>query len=207
MQKFIVCAWYTPDYRHWAERFRQSLIEQGAPYDLFEIEKPKGAGWERTTRLKAGMALRFMERHGKTIVLSDVDVLATGRLDVLADLDCDVAFELQSIRLRGGVMLLPRSGIVVIRNTPPARLLVENWARAAANCRYGDTDESALADALAETPGLRLMPLGKALGELIRHDHASRDLPKASHLKRSIHYLLGGLPRARAVQRDPLPPL
>jgi hypothetical protein len=107
--RYIVAGWFTRDYRRWAERFRQSLIEYGAPHEFIEIDKPKGAGWERTTRLKAGIALAFMDRHPeKTIILSDVDALATGDLSPLAAIDADIALRLQCKRLRGRNMFVAR---------------------------------------------------------------------------------------------------
>jgi hypothetical protein len=189
---YIVAAWFTPNYRHWAERFRQSLVERAAPYELVEIEKPKGAGWERTTRLKAGIALGFMDRHPeKTIILSDVDALVAGDLAPLAAIDADVALRLQCKRPRGRNMFVVRAGTIVIK--PSARPLIEAWARNCALATYGDTDKSCLNAAIAECAGLRMqnIPIGSPLGDLIRHDSASRGLRKISHLDRALRWFAG----------------
>jgi hypothetical protein len=99
-QPYIVAAWFTPDYRPWAERFRQSLIEHGAPYDLIEVERDR-RGWEATTRMKPGIVLRFMDRHpDKVLILSDVDAEVRGDLAPLAAIDADIALRLQCWRLR-----------------------------------------------------------------------------------------------------------
>jgi hypothetical protein len=190
-EPYLVAGWFTPNYRHWAERFRQSLIEHVAPYDLIEVERDR-RGWEATTRMKPGIVLRFMEKYpDRTLVLSDVDALVTGDLAPLAAIDADVGLRFQCKRLRGRNMFVARAGTIVLK--PSARALVEAWARHCARARFGDTDESCLNAAIAECAGIRFqnIPLGSTLGDLIRHDRASRDLPKISHLARAIRWLSG----------------
>lgn len=193
---WVVCAWFTPDYALYAERFRQSLIEHGAPHDLIEVEKPKGAGWEKITRLKPSIMTNFIEKHpGKTIVLSDVDALCRGELAPLADLECDVAFKFGLKRLRGRYMLTPRSTVVVVKPTELAHRLIVNWTQTSANASFGDTDESSLTHALGKTPGLRIASLEGIADELLTHYSASmrNESVKASHLKRAAAWFAAGV--------------
>jgi hypothetical protein len=190
---YIVCGWFTPDYRPWAERFAESLRTHGAPFDLIEVGKDR-RGWEAMTRMKPSIVAAFLDKYpGKTLILSDVDAEATGDLAPLAALDCDVALRLQCKRLRGRNMLVARSGTMVLKTS--AQPLIEAWARHCTRARFGDTDESALNAAIAECAGLTLqnIPIGSKLGGLIRHDSASRDLPKASHLGRAVRWLSGAI--------------
>ncbi len=92
-------------------------------------------------------------------------------------------------------MIVPRAGTIAIKDTPLAKLLIKNWAEAAERVAYGHTDESALAQALEQTPGLRIVQLTGPLNEFIKHDYASRDLPKVTHIKRALRWAFA---RARA---------
>jgi hypothetical protein len=184
--------WFTADYLNWVDRFAESLRKHGAPYDLIEVEKGQ-RGWEAATRMKPAVVQHFLAKHpGKTLILSDVDAEATGDLAPLAAIDADVALRLQCKRLRGRNMFVARSGTVVLK--PSAWPLVEAWVR---HCErspyYGDTDESCLSAAIAECAGLSIqnIPVGTELGDLIRHDCASRGLPKVSHLDRAVRWLRG----------------
>lgn len=183
---WIICGWYTPDYQAFADKFKASLLNSNCPFDLTQVEKKPG-GWEKNTLRKPEMVRLFLTRHPhKTIILSDVDAQVMGSLDEAADIDCDVALKLAAKNKRGHIFIVPRSGTMIIKPTPTTLQLVENWERRCATSVYGRTDESCLAEAIEDTPGLRLVALGGELYDLIRHDWASRNVTKASNLKRML---------------------
>ncbi|MBT3069499.1 hypothetical protein KKP04_01265 [Rhodomicrobium sp. Az07] len=156
--------------------------------------------------MKASIAGQFMDRHeGRTVVLNDVDALAVSSLDHLGDIDCDIALKMTAKRLRGRFMLVPRSGTVVINPTKASRALVENWVSAAKDARYGDTDESALTKAMAETSGLRVTVLASPVSDCIRHDCASLVATKASHLKRAAAFALDPIRAFAGIARGSSP--
>jgi hypothetical protein len=188
---YIICGWFTADYRPWAERFAASLRRHGAPYDLIEAEKDR-RGWEATTRMKPAIVQGFLEKYpGKALILSDVDALAMGDLSPLADLDCDIALRLQAKRLRGRNMIVPRSGTVVLYLGWRTFAFVETWRRHCEAAPYGDTDESCLNLALAGVEGLRVVNLqhNSEPGSLTRHDRGSLGKVKVSHLKRALRWI------------------
>src|SRR5687767_2613414 len=125
---FIVCAWYTPDYRPWADKLIASLDAIGAPYDIVEVPKRPGT-WEANTMAKPGQLLAAMDRHpNEVIVFLDVDCEVLGDLTPLADITGDVAFYIRTkYRRSGGTRFGARSGTVVARPTERARRYVEAW--------------------------------------------------------------------------------
>ena len=169
---WIVCGWFTPDYRHWAETLIGDLERLGNPYHFEAVAKAKG-GWSANTLMKADVVLRSLNRYpGKRIVLLDVDCRVFGDLAPLAALPCDVAFFLRSrqrkdrwysqLRPKANApqtFLQPRSGTMLFAATDAARNLVERWSALSKSARAGQDDESTLAMALGEGTGLALCAL------------------------------------------------
>ena len=58
---WLVVGWFTPDYRHWAERLANSLDRVGAPYHLF-AKDGSSDGWLANTRRKPLIAEEAMAR-------------------------------------------------------------------------------------------------------------------------------------------------
>ena len=192
---WLVCGWFTPDYRPWAEKLIASLNTVGAPYDIVETQKLVG-GWEANTMAKAEQILAAMDRHpGKVIVFLDVDCEVRGDLSPLAQLRGDVAFLLPVKKKARGARLKPLSGTMVVRPTPQARWFVEAWASASAKSHWGAIDQHTLAVAMSSAPGVTIEPLDSKwcglpgqehLGAVIQHDNASRTLPKLTTTRRRL---------------------
>ena len=198
-EAWIVCGFYTPDYRAWAERLIASLDAHGASHDIVPRAKLPG-GWEANTMAKAHAVLEAMDQHpDKVIVFVDVDCEVKGDLSPLAQLSGDVAFYVQSRwRSNGGIRFRVRSGTLVIKPTPAARRFVETWAVVSATAQYGDVDQTTLMLAIGLVPGASFTPLDakwcatagdQVPGPLILHDQASRDVLKVSRWKRTAHRL------------------
>jgi hypothetical protein len=191
---WVVCGWYTPDYKHWFRRLEASLIEHGAPYDFEAVSKEPG-GWEANTRRKAGLILDAIRRHrGKTIIWIDVDAFVIGNVSQLANLPCDVAIRLHGWRTRHRVSLMARAGTIVFNPTENARRLAEAWAAEADCAQYGDHDEISLTLAVGSIEGLVLMNLGEIGLKAIEHDNASASVKKIKRWDRRRYWLWSQMP-------------
>src|SRR5918992_6126172 len=81
--RWLVCGYFTPDYRHCAEALAASLRTHHAPHHLFAIAK--AGTWEATSRQKPSAILGAMDRYpDKVIVWLDVDCQVLGDLSPLA---------------------------------------------------------------------------------------------------------------------------
>jgi hypothetical protein len=193
---FIVCAWYTPDYRPWADKLISSLDAIGAPYDIVEVPKVPGT-WEANTMAKPAQLLAAMDRHpGEVVIFLDVDCEVLGDLSPLAGITGDVAFYLRTkFRRSGGMRYGPRSGTVVVRPTPAARRYVEAWADAGRDAPWGDVDQTTQMIAMGRAPwcAFSVLPVefcategDKVTDPVILHDSASRGVRKVTRTHRRL---------------------
>lgn len=194
---YIVCGWYTPDYEMWADKLRANLDDLGEPHDIVEVA-PMGGGWEANTCRKPEQILAAMERHpDETLVFLDVDCSVRRGIGTLANMDGDVAVFMRARIGRSGKSRLSiRSGTLVIRNTPLARLFVEHWRRLSDREPNGSVDQTTLPLAIASVPGLSVAVLDNSYcavpGDDVRdpvilHHNASFALPKIPHWRRAWH--------------------
>jgi len=202
-ESWIVCGWYTPDYRLWWQQLRWQLEALAVPHDF--VERPKGpGGWEANTLRKPAEVLAAIDRHpGKTIIFLDVDCSVSGKAGLarLAQITGDVAFYVRTKwRRSGGHRLGPRSGTLVLRPTPAARAFVTAWLAESRQAPRWAVDQTALAVALGRCPGVAIefldvsycaVPADRCPDPVILHDSASRDQPKAGRLQRWINRLAG----------------
>lgn len=185
---YVVCGWYTPDYKPWAEKLMASLDAVGAPHDIVEVEKISG-GWERQTMRKPAQVLKAIDRHPtKTILFMDVDCRAMRPLDRIADIRGDIAFHIRaSHRGKGPTRFFGRSSVMVFRPTERARAFVQKWIDLGRNAPPGMVDQHTLPVAVAQTPHLLIEQLpeeycahifDKVASPYIQHDNASREVRK-----------------------------
>jgi hypothetical protein len=157
-ETWIIIGWFTPDYRHWAERLAKSLAPRGVAYHLLAKEKP-AAGWGAATRRKPDIALEALALYpGKTVVLLDVDAEAIGALDGLGDIAGDVSAFLKAKTNRKGVTTLMLSTrVLALRPTPATTRLLEAWREA---CKGTELiDEAVLGALWPSLRGITLDPL------------------------------------------------
>lgn len=187
---FIICGWFTPDYRHWWDRLRKSLEAIGAPHDFVEREKVD-SGWEANTMRKPHEILAAMDRHpDTTIIFLDVDCTIAGTyadLVELAAIPGDVGFRVRTGQRRRAQkpFCRVRSGTVVIRPTNRARAFIEAWRKAGAEMHRYSVDQDTMLLALGRVPGLTITcidnrfcvaPRDAAVpNPVIVHDWASKD--------------------------------
>lgn len=157
---WLVVGWFTPDYRHWAERLALSLDATGAPYHLF-AKDGSPQGWMANTRRKPMIASEAITRFpDKTIVLTDVDAEATGDIAPMVATNADVAAYLKAKLTRNGrVELQLSSRVIVIRPTAAARKFIADWQAECSRVEGHVADEAALALVLAHSGSLAFAPL------------------------------------------------
>lgn len=189
---WIVVGWFTPDYRHWAERLEGSLAFTSTPYHLMACDKRVGC-WEAETMRKPGIVRRLRQRHaGKTLVLLDVDCEVRRPLTPLvAAVTGDVAayVRAKSIgRAKDRARIKVMSGTMVFRPTAGADRFIDAWEAAQSECDSTDVDQTALMIALGRATNFTFQPLGAEWCALdaashpdpaVLHDNASRTAPRA----------------------------
>jgi hypothetical protein len=150
-RRWLVCGYFTPDYRHWAETLADSLRRHNAPYHLFATTK--AGTWEATSRQKPAAILNAMGRYpDKAIVWLDVDCQVLGDLSPLADLRADVAAytRTRQPKWRRRQRFLVKSGTMVFKPTEAARAFVGEWSRNAARGQPWDSDQHSLLKTFGE---------------------------------------------------------
>jgi hypothetical protein len=145
---WIVCGWFTPDYRPLAEKFAANLAEQNAPFHLWA--KPKSSrGWN--TWAKPAVALEAMDAYpGATVILMDTDCIVSGDLSPLAAASGDVAITVKARQMRvlpgfhKRTTLKTSSRVVVFHPTKGARAFALEWERRLKSATYGGDEPSML---------------------------------------------------------------
>ena len=151
---WVVCGWFTPDYRPWWDNLRAELDANGAPYDFVEVAKQSG-GWESNTMRKPAQVKAAMQRHpDKTIIFLDVDCSVPGGyagLERLAGTSGDVGFHFRTKwRRSGGHRLGPRSGTMVFKPTESGRAFVDAWIKETGSAPRYTVDQTSLAVAMGD---------------------------------------------------------
>lgn len=204
----VVCAWYTPDYAHWADALKVGLDRHGERHDIVEVEKMAG-GWERNTMRKPHQIMAAMKRHPTdTVIFLDVDCEVLESLAALAKIKGDIGLYFCAKVMRNGVARInARSGTIVLRNTPAATRFVRKWMELGRRAPKGTVDQHTLPIAIAETPDLSVtmldnrfcaIPCDKVINPVILHDNASRNTPKIPKFARVINRLFGRLEAAES---------
>ena len=174
-----VVGWFTPDYRHWAERLAHSLERVGEPYHLLACART-AQFWEAETMRKPRIVRDLRSRYpSKTLVLLDVDCTARRSLEPLVQSTRgDVAAYVRaksSGRGKERARIKVMSGTMVFRPTEGATRFVEAWDAAISECDQTDVDQTALMIAFGRATGFTFEPLSAewcALDQSYYHDPA-----------------------------------
>jgi hypothetical protein len=170
---WLVCGYFTPDYRHWAETLAASLRSHNAPYHLFATAK--AGSWEATSRQKPTAILKAMDRYAdKVIVWLDVDCQVLGDLSPLADLRADVAAytRTRQPKWRRRQRFLVKSGTMVFKPTEAARAFVSEWSKNAARSQPWDADQHSLLKTFGEMSGVTFQRLPHRWCTVVGERHA-----------------------------------
>lgn len=170
---WVVCGWFTPDYRPLAETLASQLAAHGAPHHILAAEKT--GSWSRQILRKPNMVQRAMREHpNDVIVFMDVDCEVRGPLDDVVKTPADLTCSLFVKRRRGRQRNDLSSRVIVVRPTPGAHQLVNHWIQ---QCQEANSiapefgDECALMVALSRCTS--------ASWSAIDPRYAGRELPQA----------------------------
>jgi Nucleotide-diphospho-sugar transferase len=189
---WVVGAWFTPNYRHWADRLRDSLDTLNAPYHM--LARPlRGEGWEAQTMQKPGVVRELMVNYpDKVLVLVDADCIVLKSPASLVDsVRGDIAAYLRpgkADRAKNRARFKIMSGTMVFRPTDGARRFVDAWIACGTDCDPGDVDQTSLMLAMSRTSGFTFEPLDQEWCDFekthadpaILHENASSDVRKRS---------------------------
>lgn len=163
MTSRIVCGWYTPDYRQWAERLAASCATHGERADLVAVDK-RHASWEAETQRKPLLVRDALKAHGDVdmIAFLDVDCVLREPLDAMQQwFTGDVALYGRS-KIRTRQHLWFRSGTLLLRPQRAATLaFVDEWCRQAEVGGAGTVDQDSIILAMERSPAtlFQMLPL------------------------------------------------
>jgi hypothetical protein len=203
-RSWLVTGFFTPDYRPLAAALAASLDHDKQPYHLFAVDK--SGDWSSQTMRKPSIVIGALDAHpGKTVILMDVDCTVHGPLDALAsfcpaaDVCCLSTARSKKIgRHRQRFSLSSR--VMVVRPTPGARALMQQWDKACRERPWMHGDEPNLTYALTCSPGsaystIPLIYSGREAseapaGSIITHESAAKAFGTGSTKLNSLLKLL-----------------
>ena len=136
MSEFVVCAFYTPNYRDDVERLEISLKAFGHEYHLQEFERLPT--WEQNTGIKPKFLLECLERFdGKDVLYLDADAFIRRKMDGFDDFEGDIGIHFNE---KGGSHTI-RTGTIYLRNNQNTRQFMQDWIEAqTTNLKFNDQD-------------------------------------------------------------------
>jgi len=193
-QRYVVCAFYTPNYEACAMRLKTSLDELGINHHLAVCE---GRGtWEATTRIKPGFVnaciIRFPDHD---ILYVDADAVLRKQPTFFDAVTTDVALLFAPVWFDGRRRLSLAAGTIYIRNTPGGRMFAQIWQEQEQHAGALTLDEDLLYTGFTRFEGLTFTALPRAYSKIfdadgsdpvIEHFQASRGRFKPGKLIRRV---------------------
>jgi len=141
MSEFVVCAFYTPNYRDDIERLEISLKAFGHDYHFQEFERLPT--WEQNTGIKPKFLLECLERFdGKDVLYLDADAFVRRRIETFEEFEGDIGLHFNA---KGGSHII-RTGTIYLRNNRNSHQFMKDWIQAqASNLKFSDQDSFELA--------------------------------------------------------------
>jgi hypothetical protein len=191
-QRYVVCAFYTPNYSAKVLRLKSSLESLGLNYHLKRVERK--STWEATTRLKPIFVDECLTKFPNHDVLYlDADAVVH-KVPVFFDgVTTDVALLFAPVMRDSKHLLSIAAGTVYIRNTPGGRKFTENWRSQESRANLLSLDEDMIYMAFPKFEGITFTALPRAYSKIfdsdgpepvIEHFQASRGQFKLSRLLR-----------------------
>lgn len=139
MSNFIVCAYYTPNYKNDVERLIISLKAFGHEYHTREYERLPT--WEQNTGIKPQFLLDSLDQFPeKDILYLDADAFVRRKLDAIEDIEGDIGIHFNEQGGRKASHTI-RTGTIFLRNTDATRDFLRAWIEAQKkNIKYMDQD-------------------------------------------------------------------
>jgi hypothetical protein len=181
-QRYVVCAFYTPNYLVEVLSLKASLDALGINYFLKRYDRL--ASWEANTRLKPVFVDHCMSRFPKHDVLYlDADAVVR-QLPVFFDtVTSDVCLLLNPVKAAGINYIRIAAGTLLVRNTDGGRRFARAWRDEAGTAPALSLDEDLIYMALPKLAGVSFTALpqsytkifdGPGVNPIIEHFQASR---------------------------------
>ncbi|MDX2258843.1 MAG: hypothetical protein NW205_08000, partial [Hyphomicrobiaceae bacterium] len=191
-QRYVVCAFYTPNYSEQVERLKLSLERLGINYHLKAYERR--VTWEATTRIKPQFVAESLARFAPLDVLYiDADGYLHDVPKFFDTVSTDVALLFAPVQRRGKHYLSIAAGTLYIRNSEGGRRFAAAWARQDSAASPLTLDEDMIYMAVPEIEGVTFTALPRAYSKIfdaagpapvIEHFQASRGQFKLGRLVR-----------------------
>ncbi len=181
-QRYVVCAFYTPNYLPQILTLKASLDALGLNY-YFKRYEPRG-GWEANTRIKAEFVAHALQRLPKhDVAYLDADAIVRRPLKLFETAEADVTMLFDHRRRNKLNMLRIAAGTLLVRNTPGGRRFAERWAAESAKAGALDLDEDLIYRMFPTLEGVTLAVLPRPYSKIfdapgvdpvVEHFQASR---------------------------------
>lgn len=165
IESWLVIGWFTEDYTPLARQLSDNLNQLSIPHHLYARVLAPG-GWLKNTLQKPQVVLDALAEHtGKTLILFDVDMQVRGDISSLIALNGDVVAPSGTKGARRLPWQKPRrrlgfgSRVMVWKNNPAAVGLAKLWLRECQGAAGRIGDETAFAEAYAQSEGVAVSRL------------------------------------------------
>jgi hypothetical protein len=157
-QRYIACAFYTPNYLAQVTSLKKSLEAHGISHFLKRYDRL--ATWEATTRLKPVFLDYCLKKFPeKDILYIDADAVIRKPLAFFDDVTADISM-LFHHHTKGNLHYLRISGgTVYVRNNPGGRRFAELWKGAEKRCSALTLDEDMIYMAFEDMAGVSVAVL------------------------------------------------
>jgi len=191
-QRYVVCAFYTPNYLEKVLNLKASLDALGLNYHLRCV--PRKGSWEANTRLKPVFVAESLARFPEHDVLYlDADAVVKKHPVFFDTVETDVAMLFTPVVRDHKHLLSIAAGTLYIRNTPGGRRFAENWRDQEKRAHALSLDEDLIYMAFPSFEGITFTALPRTYSKIfdsdgpdpvIEHFQASRGQFKLSRLLR-----------------------
>jgi hypothetical protein len=181
-QRYVVCAFYTPNYLEQVLSLKASLDALGLNYFLKRYER--AATWEATTRIKPVFVDHCMTRFPKHDVLYlDADAVVRKEPKFFDTVTTDVCLLLNAVKPAKTHFIRIAAGTLLVRNTEGGRRFARAWKAEEAHAKMLSLDEDLIYMALPKLEGVSFTALPQTYTKIfdkpgadpvIEHFQASR---------------------------------
>jgi hypothetical protein len=181
-QRYLVCAFYTPNYLDQVLSLKASLDALGLNYFLKRYDR--AATWEATTRIKPVFVDHCMARFPKHDVLYlDADAVVRQEPKFFDTVTSDVCLLFNAVKPAKTHFIRIAAGTLLVRNTEGGRRFASAWKAEEANASMLSLDEDLIYMAMPKLEGVSFTALPQVYTKIfdkpgaapvIEHFQASR---------------------------------
>jgi Nucleotide-diphospho-sugar transferase len=160
-QRYVVCAFFTPNYLEQALSLKASLDALGLNYFFKRYER--AASWEATTRIKPVFVDYCLSRFPQHDVLYlDADAVVRKVPTFFDTVTSDVCLLFNAVKSVQTYYLRIAAGTVLVRNTEGGRRFAQVWKAEETNASMLSRDEDLIYMAMSKLEGVSFTALPQA---------------------------------------------